>query len=531
MKPSDRSTAEGILFTDQYQLTMAQLYFRAGLHEEKAQFDHFFRACPNYGLHKAGYCINAGLEWLLDWMSEARFRDTDIEYLRGQRGSTGRPVFAEDFLKWLRKNGNFDGITMEAVPEGRVVHPNIPLTVVQGPFAMAQILETPLLNQLNYQTLIATKASRIREIAGGGLLIDFGLRRAQDRGGNAGARGALIGGADFTSSVGISHVLGYPPKGTHAHSMVQAFVALGEGELGAFRTYAEVYPDDCLLLVDTINTLQSGIPNAIKVFEELRKKGHMPIGIRLDSGDLAYLSIQAAKMLNEAGFPETTIVLSNNLDELIIWQIITQIRQEAQRYGIDPDHLIRRLAYGVGTGLITSRGHAALDGVYKLVALQREGQSLPAIKLSETPEKTINPGHKLLWRLYDKRGKATADLLSLDDEDPREMSRVVLHHPVEKGRQRVLAKDEISDVEPLLVRILEEGRQKIDLPSIEEMRKRREADIERLDQGIRRLVNPHIYHVSLTERLWNLKQEMVESMKEKLPAAVQDRPSEKKPDQ
>jgi nicotinate phosphoribosyltransferase len=387
---------------------------------------------------------------------------------------------------------------------------------------MAQILETPLLNQLNYQTLIATKASRIREIAGGGMLIDFGLRRAQDRGGNAGARGALIGGADFTSSVGISHILGYQPKGTHAHSMVQAFVALGEGELGAFRAYAGIYPDDCLLLVDTINTLQSGIPNAIKVFEELRKKGHRPVGIRLDSGDLAYLSIQAAKMLNEAGFPETTIVLSNNLDELVIWQIITQIRQEAPRYGLDADRLIRRLAYGVGTGLITSRGQAALDGVYKLVALQQKGRSIPAIKLSETPEKTINPGHKLLWRLYDRRGKATADLLSLDDEDPREMEQVVLHHPVEKGRQRVLARDEISAAEPLLVRILEEGKQKVDLPSIEEMRRRREADIERLDPGIKRLVNPHIYHVSLTGKLWDLKKEMVESMKKNLPATEHD---------
>jgi nicotinate phosphoribosyltransferase len=513
MKPSDRGTAEGILFTDQYQLTMAQLYFRTGLHETTAQFDHFFRACPDYGQHQAGYCINAGLEWLLDWMAEARFTDGDLECLRSQTGRAGMPVFGEDFLTWLKKSGNFEGITLEAVPEGRVVHPNAPLNVVRGPFAMAQILETPLLNILNYQTLIATKASRVRESASGGLVIDFGLRRAQDKGGNAGARAALIGGADFSSSVGISHVLGYPPKGTHAHSMVQAFMALGEGEVGAFRAYAEVYPDDCLLLVDTINTLESGIPNAIKVFEELRKKGHKPLGIRLDSGDLAYLSIQAAKMLNDAGFPEPVIVLSNNLDEIVIWQIITQIRQEAPRYGVDPDHLMKRLAYGVGTRLITSKGHPALDGVYKLVGLQHDGRVIPAIKLSETPEKTINPGHKLLWRIYDKRGYANADVLSLDKEDPGKMQKLVLRHPTDETRQRILGPQDISDPEPLLVCILEEGKLTCDLPSIDQIRKLRDADLEKLDPGVRRLVNPHIYHVSLTGGLWNLKQEMIASMK------------------
>jgi nicotinate phosphoribosyltransferase len=511
MNPSDQRTAEGILFTDQCQLTMAQLYFRTGIHEKKAQFDHFFRDYPNYGSHQAGYCINAGLEWLLDWMRGARFRDEDVTCLRSQRGRTGRPVFGEDFLNWLRKNGNFEGITLEAIPEGRVVHPNIPLTVVQGPIAMAQILETPLLNQLNYQTLIATKASRIRESARGGMLIDFGLRRAQDRGGNAGARGALIGGADFTSSVGISHVLGFPPRGTHAHSMVQAFMALGEGELEAFRAYAEVYPDDCLLLVDTINTLESGLPNAIKVFEKLRRKGHKPVGVRLDSGDLAYLSIRAARMLNDAGFPQTIIVLSNDLDELVIWQIITQIEEEAPRYGIDPDHLIGRLAYGVGTRLITSRGQAALDGVYKLVALENESRWTPAIKLLETASKTINPGHKLAWRLYDRRSTATADLLSLDDENPRDINKVVLHHPVEKARQRTLERNDISEVEPLLVKVLEEGKRCGDPPSIADIRMRRKNDIARLDAGVKRLVNPHLYHVSLTGRLWDMKQGMGEN--------------------
>lgn len=511
MKMAGRLTAEGILFTDEYQLTMAQLYYRMGLHEKQAQFDHFFRSYPDYGLHKAGYCINAGLEWLLDWLQSVHFREEDIEYLRGQRGQTGARIFHDDFLNWLRKNGAFDGITMRAIPEGRVVHPNVPLTVVQGPMAMAQILETSLLNHLNYQTLIATKAARMRESGRGQLLLEFGMRRAQERGANAGARAALIGGADFSSNAGISHALGYPPKGTHAHSMVQAFMALGEGELSAFRAYAEVYPDDCLLLVDTINTLESGVPNAIKVFEELRRRGHEPVGIRLDSGDLAYLSIQAAKMLDRAGFPEVKIVLSNQLDELVIWQIITQILEEAPRYGVDPDRLINRLVYGVGTRLVTSEGQSALDGVYKLVAVRNEGEWLPAIKLSETPAKTLNPGHKLIWRLYDRRSKATADLLSLDDEDPGEMEQITLHHPTAHTKYRVLDRDDVAEIESLLVDVLKEGKLVYELPSIEEMRERRQADIERLDPGVKRLMNPHTYHVSLTRRLWNLKQDLIRS--------------------
>ena len=515
MKPSDRQTAEGILFTDQYQLTMAQLYYRVGLHEKQVQFDHYFRQYPDYGVHKAGYCINAGLEWLLDWMQEANFRDEDIAYLRGQTGRAGNRVFGDDFLAWLRRDGTFEGLTMHAIPEGRVVHPNVPLTVVQGPLTIAQILETSLLNHLNYQTLIATKAARIHESGRHQLLLEFGLRRGHEKGANAGARAALIGGADFTSNVGISHVLGYPPKGTHAHSMVQVFMSLGMSELESFRAYADVYPDDCLLLVDTIDSLESGIPNAIRVFEELRRKGHEPQGIRLDSGDLAYLSIQAAKMLNDAGFPNASIVLSNELDELIILQIITQIRHEAPRYGVDPDQLIGRLVYGVGTRLITSWGEPALGGVYKLVAVRDQGRWVPVIKVSESSSKTPNPGHKLVWRVYDRRGKATADLLSLDDEDPRGMKRLVLHHPSDHTSYRVLDRGDVSEIEPLLVDVLREGKLVYDLPSIEEVRERRKADVSRLDPGVRRLVNPHIYHVSLTQRLWNLKQELIGSAMDK----------------
>jgi nicotinate phosphoribosyltransferase len=293
--------------------------------------------------------------------------------------------------------------------------------------------------------------------------------------------------------------------------MVQVFMALGEGELAAFQAYADVYPDDCLLLVDTIDTLESGVPNAIKVFENLRRRGHEPMGIRLDSGDLAYLSIQAAKMLSDAGFRDASIVLSSNLDELHIWQIITQIQEEAPRYGVDPDHLVRRLVYGVGTRLITSWGEPALGGVYKLVAVHNRGEWIPAIKISESAAKTPNPGHKHVWRVYDARGKATADLLSLDDEDPREMEEVVLHHPTEHNVQRTLHRDDVDEIEALLVDVLDEGVVAYDRSSIEEMRQRREADIHRLDPGVKRLINPHIYHVSLTQRLWDLKQELIRS--------------------
>ena len=516
MNLTEQKMAEGILFTDQYQLSMAQLYYRQGLHEKEVQFDHFFRDYPDYGHHRAGYVINAGLEWLLDWLQNARFNKETIDYLRAQTGQTGAPVFADDFLAWLQNDFSFDCLTIRAIPEGRVVHPHVPITVVQGPLAAAQILETSLLNHLNYQTLIATKAARIHESGEGQLLLEFGLRRGQHTGANAGARAALIGGADFTSNVGISHVLGLPPKGTHAHSMVQIFMTLGQGELEAFRAYADVYPDDCLLLVDTIDTLGSGIPHAITVFEELRRKGHRPVGIRLDSGDLAYLSIQAAKMLDEAGFADTAIVLSNDLDELVIWQILTQINQEAERFGVDADHLRRRLVYGVGTRLITSHGASSLGGVYKLVAVCHQGEWIPAIKISENPAKTPTPGHKRVWRLYDERGHATADLLSLDDEDPHEMETIILQHVSDHTKHRTLSRAEVKEIEPLLVEVWQEGKLVYNLPSLEAIRERRRQDLEQLDAGVKRIMNPHIYHVSLTQRLWERKQQLIASTKNAL---------------
>ncbi len=276
MNPSDLLSASGVLLTDQYQLTMAQLYYKLGIHNTMAQFDHFFRSNPDYGMHEAGYCIYAGLETLVDWLKNGVFKEQEIEYLRNQKSAAGKPLFEEDFLRWLKDEYSSMAINLYAMQEGRVIHPNVPIHVVEGPLAVGQIIETGLLNIVNYQILVATKASRIKRSSRGQLLMEFGLRRAQGFGAITGTRAALIGGADFSSNVGASHIYGFPPKGTHAHSMVQVFLGMGEGELAAFQAYADLYPDDCLLLVDTIDTLESGVPNAIKVFEKLKREGPSP---------------------------------------------------------------------------------------------------------------------------------------------------------------------------------------------------------------------------------------------------------------
>ncbi len=509
MTSSPYRPTEGVLFTDQYQLTMAQLYFRRGLHERPAQFDYYFRRYPDYGRHQAGYAVLAGLDPLLEWMEEVRFTDADLEMLRSQTNARGMRRFDDAFLGWLASNGAFDSVSVRAVREGRVVHANAPMAVVRGPLAVVQILETAFLNHLNYPTLIATKASRIHEAAGGRPALEFGMRRGPAFGANAGGRAALVGGADFTSNVAVSHEMGVDPKGTHAHSMVQVFMALGYGELEAFRAYAEVYPDDCILLVDTIDTLDSGIPNAIEVFAELRQAGHEPVGIRLDSGDLAYLSIEAAEMLDAAGFENVDIVLSGNLDELEIWQIRAQILDEFARAGKDPAPVMGRLVYGVGTRLITSQGHEALDGVYKLVALEQDGRWIPAIKVSDTPEKVPIPGEKQIWRLYDSRGRATADVVAMPGETLAE-GEIVLHHPHREGVFRKINRQEITRVEDLLVNVFADGRRTEPAPDLDELRSRRVADLDRLDAGVRRLINPHIYHVSLTEQMKQLQIDLID---------------------
>jgi len=341
------------------------------------------------------------------------------------------------------------------------------------------------------------------------------MRRAHDRGTNAGVRAALIGGADFSSNVGISHLLGYPPKGTHAHSMVQMFMALGMSEEEAFEEFASLYPADTILLVDTVNTLESGVPNAIKVFEKMKKKGQNPLGVRLDSGDLAYLSIQTAKQLNDAGFEDVKIVLSNELDEMNIWQIITQITEEAPKYQLDAEALIKRLVYGVGTRLITSYGDPSIGGVYKLAAVTDEkGEWIPAIKISESSEKIPNPSNKKVWRIYNSKEKANADLISLDNEEPTTEEDIILHHATSQSRKRTLSKNHISRIEPLLETILDKGKLVYEFPSIELIREIRKKDIESLDPGVKRLINPHYYHVSITEKLFGMKTDLIKKLGE-----------------
>ncbi len=487
---------------------MAQLYWKRGLHERTAQFDYFFRRYPDYGRHQAGYAVFAGLEWLLDWIDATRIRDEDLDRLRSQRCASGRRRFDEGFLGWLAGTGGFGGVSIRAVPEGRIVHRHAPIAIVEGPLAIAQILETSFLNHLNYQTLVATKASRVAESAAGGPVLEFGMRRGPDTGTNAGTRAALIGGADASSNVGVSHAVGIDPQGTHAHSMVQLFMAMGEGEIGAFRAYAETYPDECVLLVDTINTLESGIPNALTVFRELRESGHEPVGIRLDSGDLAHLAVRAARMLDDGGFPEARIVLSSELDELAMWQIRAQIIEEAPRYGVDGDAVLHRLTYGVGTRLVTSHGFPSLGGVYKLVAIDGADEWVPAMKISDTPEKMPIPGDKRVWRVYDDRGLATADVVSGGDEDLSSGDDLDLYHPHREGIMRSV--DNIENIEELVVPVYRRGQRLLPDASLDEMRERRLADLDRLDPGVRRLVNPHVYHVSLTGSVKRLQRDLIE---------------------
>jgi nicotinate phosphoribosyltransferase len=511
----------GILSTDAYQLTMAQLYLRHGLHERDVRFEHFFRSYPDYGTHQAGYCVAAGLAPFADWMTSVRARPADVEALRGHRSRCGDRLFDDSFCDWFATI-DFSGLRLDAVLEGRVVHPNTPITVVEGPLGPAQLLETPLLNRLNFETLIATKAARVLEAAQGRPVLEFGMRRAAAEGADAASRAAIVGGAASTSNAAVGYELGRPPAGTHAHSMVQLFIALGGGEQAAFDAYADVYPDDCLLLVDTVDTLGSGIPNAIATFERLRRDGHAPVGIRLDSGDLAYLAVQAARELDRAGFPDTTIVLSSQLDELTVWQIFAQIALEARRAGIDADAVIARLVLGVGSRLATSHGDPSLDGVYKLVAVRGGGGGaggawLPAIKRSDSPAKVLNPGVKRLWRLYDDRGQATADVMSTAAETLESGAALTLHHHARPEVSRTLAAAEWTRAEELTVAVVDGGAVTVpggaaELADLEAAAARRRADIDALDPGVRRLVNPHTYHVSITPAVFDEKRRLLDAL-------------------
>ena len=376
------------MLTDLYQLTMMYGYTKAKKADQVVAFDLFFR--KNSG--ESAYAIAAGLEQVIEYIENIKFTEEDLDYLRSLK------IFDEEFLDRL-KNFKFTG-DIDAVPEGTVVFPYEPLIRVKAPIFEAQLIETAMLNIVNHQTLIATKASRIVHAAQGGAVLEFGLRRAQGPdAGIYGARASIIGGCTATSNVMAGRMFDIPVSGTHGHSWVMSF----DSELEAFRAYARAFPENCLLLVDTYDTLRSGVPNAITVFKELREKGYEPLGIRLDSGDLAYLSKKARKMLDEAGFPNAKIVASSDLDE----ETILHIRSQGAAIDV----------WGVGTALITSKDCPALGGVYKLVAEEKDGKMIPKIKISENPAKITNPGFKKVVRLYDKdTDKAIADLIMLDDE-------------------------------------------------------------------------------------------------------------------
>ncbi len=503
---ADRWAAtRGPLFTDMYELAMAQVYVTQGISERQAQFDYFFRSTPDYGTHQAGFCVSAGLGPFLGWLGSLRITDTHTDALSEMTSPTGTPVFAAEFLDWLSAPGRFDGIEVRAISEGRVVHPHVPVISVTGPLAVCQLLETSLLNHMNYPTLIATKAARVVRSARGGSVLEFGMRRGPATGVNEGIRAALIGGCASTSNVEAGIALGRQPIGTHAHSLVQAYMALGDGEIGAFRAVAATAPDECILLVDTVATLRSGVPNAITVFDELRAAGHEPVGVRLDSGDLAYLAVQTSKLLDAAGYPDVSIVLSSDLDELNIWQILTQIGDDAERVGINPAPIRKRLVYGVGTRLITSHGSSALNGVYKLVGIENgDGEWTPAIKISEDPGKVPLPGRKTVWRLYDHRGAAIVDLIGLADEDPFPTDSITAHHPSRSGMSQTIRRSDISHIEVLHDLVTDGPAESVDV-----LAQRCAADIDRLDVGVRRLVNPHRYHVSITDKLNDLRSELV----------------------
>lgn len=504
----------GILSTDAYQLTMAQLYMRSGLHERTVRFEHFFRSYPDYGTHQAGFCVAAGLGPFAEWMTTTRATPADVDALRSHRSRAGGSLFSSEFCDWFA-GADFGELRLDAVPEGRVVHPNTPITVIEGPLAKAQLIETPLLNQLNFATLIATKAARVLEATQGRPVLEFGMRRAAGDGADTASRAAIIGGAASTSNAAVGYELGRSPAGTHAHSMVQLFIALGEGEAAAFDAYADVYPDDCLLLVDTVDTLGSGIPNAIATFERLRRGGHTPVGIRLDSGDLAFLAVQSASELDRAGFGDAVIVLSSQLDELTIWQIMAQIAAEAPRAGLDADAVVGRLVFGVGSRLATSHGDPSLDGVYKLVAIREGDAWRAAMKRSDSPVKVLNPGVKRLWRLYDERGLATADVMSTADEVLQPGSSIDLHHHSRPDVSRLLRDEQWTRAEELTATIVDCGAVVAaggaeELADLDAAADRRRTDVDALDAGVRRLVYPHEYHVSITTAVRDEKLRLLE---------------------
>ncbi|MBE3100826.1 MAG: nicotinate phosphoribosyltransferase [Firmicutes bacterium] len=465
------------MMTDLYQLTMMYGYYKTGTHEQIAVFDLFFRK-PS---ENSAYAIAAGLEQVVDYIQNLSFSEEDILYLDSLN------LFDQNFLDLLKKL-RFSG-DIYAVPEGTVVFPNEPMLRVKATIFEAQFIETALLNIINHQTLIATKASRVVQAAQGGSVLEFGLRRAQGPdAGIYGARAAIIGGCSATSNVMTGQLFGIPIRGTHGHSWVMSF----PDELTSFRAYADAFPDNCLLLVDTYDTLKIGIPNAITVFKELREKGYKPAGIRLDSGDLAYLSKKARKMLDEAGFQDAMIVASSDLDEELIWDL------KAQGAAVD--------VWGVGTALITSKGCPALGGVYKLVAEEVNGAIIPKIKISENPAKITNPGYKKIVRIYNGGRKAVADLIMLEDEEIEQDKPITIFDPNDTWKKMTIRNYTIKEI---LVPIFKNGELVYDTPKLMDIQAYATDEMNTLWDEYKRLKNPHVYKVDLSQKLYNLKQELL----------------------
>ena len=466
------------MLVDFYEMTMGNGYLVHGQGEKTVYFDIFFRRVPDEG----GYAIFAGLEQVIDYIRNLRFTDDDIEYFRSKN------IFSDVFLEYLR-NFKFS-CDVYSVPEGTPVFPGEPLITVKGPAVQAQLIETMLLLSVNHQSLIATKASRIVRAADGRPVMEFGSRRAQGSDGAIlGARASYIGGCCGTACTIADRDFRVPALGTMAHSWVQLFPS----ELDAFRAYADVYPDNCVFLVDTYNVLKSGVPNAIKVFEELDKKGYRPGGIRIDSGDIAYLSKKARKMLDNAGFADCKIVVSNSMDEYIIRDLLIQ--------GAEID------SFGVGERLVTSKSEPVFGGVYKLTAIEENGQIIPKIKLSENASKITNPGYKKPVRLFcNETGKALADVILLNDEEIDETKPYVIFDPEFTYKKKKL---EGFTVENLQVPVFINGECVYTSPSIEEIRNYSKEQLSLIWDEVKRFENPHKYYVDLSEKLWNMKQKLL----------------------
>ncbi len=467
---------------DLYELTMSNGIFENDMRDTVTYFDMFFRRVPDDG----GYAIMAGLEQLIEYMNTLEFSNEDIEYLRNLK------LFSEDFLNYLR-NFKFT-CDVWAVPEGTVIFPHEPIVTVRGPAIQALLLETMLLLTINHQSLIATKANRIVRAADGRPVMEFGARRAHGYGAAYyGARAAIIGGCTGTSCLLTAKDFGVPASGTMAHSWVQLF----DDEYTAFKTYAEQYPDSCMLLVDTYNVLKSGIPNAIKVFDEVLKPlGKRPVGIRIDSGDITYITKRARKMLDEAGYSDCKICISNSLDEYLIRDMIFQ--------GARVD------SYGVGERLITASSEAVFGGVYKLAAVEKNGEIIPKIKISENPSKITLPGVKIPWRLYDREtGKAIADVITLGYEKISSDEPYELFDPDHTWKRKIVS-DFIA--KKLQIKIFEKGKQIYNSPSVREISKYRAEQVESLWDEVTRFENPHTYYVDLSEDLWELRHNLLNSL-------------------